>query len=77
MSNGDNLDSDTPIVFVELRNKVAHGETAHLITDLSDYDPAAAQMATDQQGKMRRFVSEWFNTAPDVQEGHIRKNRLA
>jgi hypothetical protein len=37
--------------------------------------PALKQKAADQETKMRRFVSEWFNTAPDVQEGHIRKNR--
>jgi hypothetical protein len=75
ISAGDDLDSDTPIAFVELRNKVAHGEVAHLVNTLSDYDPSAAQIATDQEGKMRSFVSEWFNTAPDVQEGHIRENR--
>lgn len=43
--------------------------------DLSDYDPGAEQMAVEQEDKMRSFVSEWFNTAPDVQEGHIRRNR--
>ena len=60
---------------MELRNKVAHGEISHLVNDLSDYDPIAALMAAEQEGKMRHFVSEWFNTAPDVQDGHIRKNR--
>jgi hypothetical protein len=35
----------------------------------------AEQIATEQESKMRKFVSEWFNTAPDVQEGHIRRNR--
>lgn len=75
ISAGDDVDSDTPIAFVELRNKVAHGEITHFINDLSDYDPIAAQMAAEQESKMRRFVSEWFNTAPDVQEGHIRQNR--
>jgi hypothetical protein len=75
ISAGDDLDSSTPIAFVDLRNKVAHGEIAHFVKDLSDYDPAAAQMANAQEEKMRHFVSEWFNTAPDVQEGHIHKNR--
>ncbi len=75
ISAGDDLDGASPITFVELRNKVAHGEIAHFVSDLSDYDPAAAQLATAQVEKMRHFVSEWFNTAPDVQEGHIRKNR--
>jgi hypothetical protein len=75
MSDGDNLDSDTPVAFVELRNKVAHGEITHLVTDLSDYDPEAARMAAEQESKMRHFVSSWYNTAPDVQDGRIRKNR--
>ena len=72
LSADDDLDSHTPIAFVELRNKVAHGEIKHLIKDLSDFDPIAAQLAMDQESKMRRFVSEWFNTAPDVQQGYIR-----
>ncbi len=75
ISAGDVLDGPTPIAFVELRNKVAHGEIAHFVKDLSDYDPAAAEAATVQEEKMRHFVSEWFNTAPGVQEGHIRENR--
>jgi len=74
LSPGDDLDSRKPIAFVELRNKIAHGEIAHLVTGLSDYDPSAEQMAADQETKMRLFVSEWFNTAPDVQEGYIRNN---
>lgn len=75
LSAGDDLDSDQPIAFVELRNKVAHGEITHLVSDLSDYDPDAARLAAEQDSKMRHFVSEWYNTAPDVQGGHIRKNR--
>jgi hypothetical protein len=70
----DDLDGRLPIAFVELRNKVAHGEIAHFVRDLSDFDQAAAEAATVQELKMRHFVSEWFNTAPDVQEGHIREN---
>ena len=75
MSEGDDLDSREPISFVEVRNKIAHGEIAQLVTALSDYCPSAARLAAQQEAKMRRFVSEWFNTAPDVQEGHIRQNR--
>lgn len=75
LSPGDDLNSSKPIAFVEFRNKIAHGEITHLVSDLSDYDPSAEQMAADQETKMRRFVSEWFNTAPDVQEGHVRRNR--
>jgi hypothetical protein len=75
LSPGDDLNERRPIAFVELRNKIAHGEITHLVTALSDYDPSVEQMAADQENKMRQFVSEWFNTAPDVQEGHIRRNR--
>lgn len=75
LSAGDNLDSSTPIAFVELRNKVAHGEITHLVRDLSDYDPDAARLASEQDAKMRHFISEWYNTAPDVQEGHIRNHQ--
>lgn len=75
LSLDDDLDSNKPIAFLQFRNKVAHGEISNLVSDLSDYDPSAEQMAVDQESKMRSFVSEWFNTAPDVQEGHIRGNR--
>lgn len=75
LSQREDLESKVAIGFVEIRNKVAHGEISHLVGDLSDYDPAAEQIATAQGEKMRRLVSEWFNTAPDVQEGHIRNNQ--
>ena len=75
LSPRDDINSKKSIAFVELRNKIAHGEILHLIDGLSDYDPGAEQMATDQETKMRLFVSEWFNTAPDVQERHIRNNQ--
>jgi hypothetical protein len=75
MAERDDLDSEKPIAFVDLRNKVAHGEITHLVKDLSDYDPVARELAAEQEDKMRKFVSEWFNTAPDVQDGHIRDNR--
>ena len=75
LSPGDDLNGKRPIVFVELRNKIAHGEILELVDELSDYDPSAEQMATDQETKMRLFVSEWFNTGPDVQEGYIRNNQ--
>ena len=75
LSPGDDLESQRPIGFVVIRNKIAHGEITHLVNDLSDYDPDAERIADEQELKMRSFVSEWFNTAPDVQEGHIRNNR--
>lgn len=71
---GEDLSGANPIMFVLLRNKVAHGEIEPLISDLSDYDPNAKKLATEHEAKMRKFVSEWYNTAPDVQEGRIRKH---
>ena len=75
LSEGESLDSRVAIAFVEMRNKIAHGDVILLVTNLSDYDPGAERIADEQGRKMRNFVSEWFNTAPDVQEGHIRNNR--
>lgn len=75
LSAGDDLDSETPVGFVQLRNKVAHGEISQLVSDLSDYDPSAEELARGQDNKMRHFLSEWYNTAPDVQEGHIRNHQ--
>jgi len=75
LSSGEDLDGQKPIAFVEVRNKIAHGDVAHFVSDLSDYDPGAKRIADEQALKMRKFVSEWFNTAPDVQDGHIRNNR--
>jgi hypothetical protein len=73
---GDDLDSDQPIVFIRLRNKVAHGEIDVLhIVDLSDYDAVAEKLANEHERKMRRFVAEWYNTAPDVQSGRIRNHQ--
>lgn len=72
---GENPSNSKPIMFVALRNKVAHGEIEPFISDLSDYDPNAEKLATEHETKMRNFVSEWYNSAPDVQEGHIRKHR--
>jgi len=68
----EDLDREGPIAFVDLRNKVAHGEISHLVRDLSDYDPAAAELANGQHKKMHDFIIQWFNSAPDVQEGFIK-----
>ena len=75
LASGENLSDRAPIAFVEVRNKVAHGEIAKMVNNLSDYDSNAEKMATEQAEKMRRFVSKWYNTAPDVQEGHIKNNQ--
>ena len=76
LETGDGLDTDEPIAFVRLRNKVAHGEidALHIVT-LSDYDEIAETLANKHEEKMRRFVAEWYNTAPDVQRGRIRDHK--
>ena len=45
------------------------------VSDLSDYDPDAERLANEHEAKMRKFVSEWHNTAPDEHAGHIRKHQ--
>jgi hypothetical protein len=75
LSQDENLAHAQPIRFVERRNKVAHGEIAHMIRNLVDYDPAAEQEALDQLSKAERFVVDWFNTAPDVQDCSIQGHR--
>jgi hypothetical protein len=74
-SPGEHLDLKPPLVFVERRNKVAHGEVLQMLSSLSDYDPKAEEEALDQLQKAQRFVVEWFNTAPDVQERCIAHHR--
>lgn len=67
----ENLGDPTAVRFVKRRNKVAHGDIADIFRNLTDYDPVAEQEALDQLTKADHFLVEWFNTAPDVQEGHI------
>jgi hypothetical protein len=70
-SDGESLETNSPLAFIERRNKVAHGEVLPMLSTLSDYDAKAEQEALDQILKGQRFIIEWFNTAPDVQEGLI------
>jgi hypothetical protein len=51
-------------------NKVARGEIDALhIVDLSEYDMIPEKLANEHEEKMSWFVAEWYNTAPDVQDG--------
>ena len=74
-SANESLQKEPPLVFVERRNKVAHGEVMPMLKTLSDYDPRAEEEALDQVIKSQNFVIEWFNTAPDVQKGLIVNHR--
>lgn len=75
LSSGENVDQPDPVAFVSRRNKVAHGNVLELIRDLSDYCDNAEEEALDQLDKAERFLVEWFNAAPDVQERKIRNHR--
>lgn len=75
LSAGEAITDPTPIAFVRRRNKVAHGDFGAFIKTLADYDPVAETDARDQLQKAQRFVVEWFNTGPDVQEGHIKDHK--
>jgi hypothetical protein len=75
VSEGENLAAGQPVRFVARRNKVAHGEIFSMFRNLTDYDPSAEHEALDQLGKSQRFVVDWFNGAPDVQECHIQNHR--
>jgi hypothetical protein len=75
LSAGESIaDGRVPIAFVRRQNKVVHGDFSSLIRRLSEYDPIAESEALDQVLKAERFVVEWFNTAPDVQDGHIQNH---
>ena len=75
LSEGESLEDEKPVRFVERRNKVAHREISDMIKDIVDYDPKAEVEALDQLKTGDRFIVEWFNTAPDVQECHIQNYR--
>ena len=75
VSDEEDLASGTSIRFVARRNEIAHGNIAHLIKELSGYDPVAEQEAFDQLRKSSQFLLDWFNSAPDVQESHIKNHR--
>jgi hypothetical protein len=72
---GETAASQTPITFVRRRNKVAHGDFGAFIKGISDYNPAAEAEARDQVLKAQLFVVEWFNTAPDVQDGLLKYDK--
>src|SRR5262249_19748618 len=61
--------------FVRRRNDTAHGNVSDVIRTLSDYDPGAEAAALDQLQKALRFVRDWFNSSPDVQQKRIKNHR--
>jgi hypothetical protein len=75
LETGETLDAREAIAFVRRRNKVSHGDVFDLTRTISDYDPIAEREAIDQLGRADRFLVEWFNSAPDVQECKIQNHR--
>jgi hypothetical protein len=75
LSPDERIDDEDSPVFVRRRNKTAHGDVSALIRTLSDYDPGAEAAAFDQLQKASRFVCEWFNSSPDVQQKRIMNHR--
>ena len=69
-STNEQMQPTPSLLFVERRNKVAHGDVSDLISDIS-----AEEEALDQIQKADRFLLEWFNTAQDVQERRIANHR--
>jgi hypothetical protein len=67
------------IEFVDLRNRVAHGNLRGIVglehTGTPDYSSQGRLAALNQLKKAEAFVMEWYNTAPDVQEGKIVHHR--
>lgn len=75
---GESLRAAT-IEFVELRNRLAHGNLAGIIgfeqNGTPDYSAEAREGALAQMKKATAFVMEWYNTSPDVQERQIVRHR--
>ena len=52
LSSDESLDQDKRIVFVERRNKVAHGELSNLVHGVADYDSGAETAALTRLQKL-------------------------
>ncbi|HLG98886.1 MAG TPA: hypothetical protein VKX49_21425 [Bryobacteraceae bacterium] len=67
------------IAFIELRNKLAHGNFAGVLgfeeRGAPDYSEEAKEVALKQLTKAEEFEVEWYNTAPDVQLHRIVHHR--
>jgi hypothetical protein len=76
----DTLKTDNSVRFLRLRNQIAHGRLDGIV-DLAahgfalDYSDEARALALSHLNKTDRFVLDWFNTSPDVQQRRIRRGR--
>jgi hypothetical protein len=75
----DDLKRDDTVRFLMLRNQLAHGNLDGLIEfgggGPTDYYEGARTAALEHLMKAAKFEVEWYNTAPDVQEGRITNGR--
>lgn len=68
MEANDTVDDDSsPIRFVQLRNKVAHGDLQDFPKQLSDYSPPYEEEAKSQLKKAMGFLITWYNSSPNTQ----------
>jgi hypothetical protein len=77
---GESLQAKS-IAFLNLRNRIAHGNLAGLIgfehRGTPDYSPEARDVALKHLSKTEQFEVDWYNTAPDVQDRRITGGSLA
>jgi hypothetical protein len=70
LSRAETLDQDASIIFVERSDRAARGDVSGWFRAISEYLPVAEHDALDQLEKAQRFAVAWFNSSPDVQQGH-------
>ena len=67
------------LAFIDLRNRIAHGNLAGLIgfehQGTPDYSSDAREIALDHLIKAEQFEMEWYNTSPDIQDRRIVHHR--
>ncbi len=64
LQRGEVATQKTPLRFVALRNKIAHGDLGDFPDHLSDYSPTFESAAKDQLLLATKFLVAWFNTCP-------------
>ena len=78
LAPGESL-KEASIEFIDLRNRLAHGNLSGIIgfeqSGTPDYSAEAREAALIHMKKAETFVMEWYNTAPDVQERCIVRHR--
>ena len=78
LNQGEGLTGKS-LAFIDLRNRIAHGNLAGLIgfehEGTPDYSAHAREVALEHLEKAERFEVEWYNTSPDVQERRIIHHR--